>query len=205
MEKHSETQTHILNAAQKEFSEKGFREASLRNIVKIAGVTTGAFYGYYKNKEELFEALVNGAAEGLYGWYEKLHIDYKEKSIHEQKNDMRDVTKVYVPQMVHYIYDHFKAFKLIFCCSGGTKYEKFLDSLIAIEEESCYEFLAELKEGGYEIKAELDDTLIHIISSSYFQVLHEMVAHDVPEKKAQAYMKSLGDFQYAGWFAMLGL
>ena len=47
----------ILSAAKAEFSEKGFKSASLRNIVKIAGVTTGAFYGYLKSKEELFDAL----------------------------------------------------------------------------------------------------------------------------------------------------
>ena len=44
----------ILSAAKREFSEKGFQSASLRKIVKDAGVTTGAFYGYYKSKEELF-------------------------------------------------------------------------------------------------------------------------------------------------------
>lgn len=48
----------ILSAAMREFLEKGFKSASLRNIVKTAGVTTGAFYGYYDSKEELFEALV---------------------------------------------------------------------------------------------------------------------------------------------------
>ena len=58
----SETEQTTLNAilstAEKEFREKGFLSASLRNIVKTAGVTTGAFYGYFKSKEELFEALV---------------------------------------------------------------------------------------------------------------------------------------------------
>lgn len=48
----------IHRAAKAEFLEKGFKTASLRNIVKTAGMTTGAFYGYYKSKEELFEALV---------------------------------------------------------------------------------------------------------------------------------------------------
>lgn len=40
----------IHNAAKAEFMEKGFREASLRNIAKSAGVTTGALYGYYGSK-----------------------------------------------------------------------------------------------------------------------------------------------------------
>ena len=52
-ETHS-TLEHIHIAAKKEFLEKGFRSASLRNIVKSAGVTTGALYGYYSSKEELF-------------------------------------------------------------------------------------------------------------------------------------------------------
>lgn len=34
----------ILAAAKAEFLEKGFKSASLRSIVKTAGVTTGAFY-----------------------------------------------------------------------------------------------------------------------------------------------------------------
>ena len=32
-----------------EFSEKGFQGASLRQIVKQAGVTTGSFYGYFSS------------------------------------------------------------------------------------------------------------------------------------------------------------
>ena len=48
----------ILSAAMQEFLEKGFKSASLRNIVKTAGVTTGAFYGYYNSKEDLLEALI---------------------------------------------------------------------------------------------------------------------------------------------------
>lgn len=50
------TLENIHKAAKEEFLEKGFKGASLRNIVKTAGMTTGAFYGYYGSKEELFSA-----------------------------------------------------------------------------------------------------------------------------------------------------
>ncbi|MBP3475533.1 MAG: helix-turn-helix transcriptional regulator [Lachnospiraceae bacterium] len=53
----------IHKAAKAEFMEKGFLAASLRNIVKTAGVTTRAFYGYYGSKEALFEAIVGETAE----------------------------------------------------------------------------------------------------------------------------------------------
>ena len=52
------TLERIHQAAKAEFLEKGYKDASLRNIVKSVGMTTGAFYGYYKSKAELFEALV---------------------------------------------------------------------------------------------------------------------------------------------------
>ena len=55
----SATLNHILLAAMEEFSDKGFLGASLRQIVKKAGVTTGAFYGYFSTKEALFAPLVN--------------------------------------------------------------------------------------------------------------------------------------------------
>ena len=46
-EKSSATLESIRQAAMQEFLDKGFLGASLRQIVKNAGVTTGAFYGYF--------------------------------------------------------------------------------------------------------------------------------------------------------------
>ena len=49
-----DTLEKIQQTALDEFLEKGFLGASLRQIVKHAGVTTGAFYGYFSSKEALF-------------------------------------------------------------------------------------------------------------------------------------------------------
>ena len=59
-----ETQQKILNSAKRWFLEKGFKSAPLRKIVNDVGFTLGAFYGYYKNKEELFYALTDETAQG---------------------------------------------------------------------------------------------------------------------------------------------
>ena len=42
---------NILSAAKAKFFEKDFNSTSFRNIVKTAGVTTSAFYGYFSGKE----------------------------------------------------------------------------------------------------------------------------------------------------------
>ena len=55
----------IIKAAKEVFAEKGFQKASIRDIAKIAGIATGTFYLYFKNKEGFFEALVEEMYEEL--------------------------------------------------------------------------------------------------------------------------------------------
>lgn len=53
-----ETKEKIVNAAVRVFAEKGFTGASLSDIATEAGVTRGAIYWHFKNKEALFEELL---------------------------------------------------------------------------------------------------------------------------------------------------
>lgn len=74
----------IHAAAKNEFMKKGFKSASLRNIVKTAGVTTGAFYGYYNSKEELFDALVGEQYGVFMGEYKETQEAFTRLSPEEQ-------------------------------------------------------------------------------------------------------------------------
>lgn len=60
-----ELSRQILFAAKTEFK-KGFRNASMRSIAASVGVTTGAIYRYYSNKEALFDALVLSSCRGIF-------------------------------------------------------------------------------------------------------------------------------------------
>ena len=70
------TQEKILCAAKAEFLKKGFQTASLRAIVKAAGVTTGALYGYYSSKEALFDALVEESYTHLLSAFRNVLDDF---------------------------------------------------------------------------------------------------------------------------------
>jgi AcrR family transcriptional regulator len=48
---------HILDSAAKVFAEKGYFNTKVRDILDKAGISTGSFYFYFNNKEELFEML----------------------------------------------------------------------------------------------------------------------------------------------------
>jgi AcrR family transcriptional regulator len=51
------TQARLLDAARKVFAHRGFHAASLEEIAREAGATTGAIYSNFAGKEELFLAL----------------------------------------------------------------------------------------------------------------------------------------------------
>jgi AcrR family transcriptional regulator len=53
----------LLDAAAKEFGEKGFHEASVSSITRRAGMALGSFYTYFDSKDALFRALVADMSE----------------------------------------------------------------------------------------------------------------------------------------------
>ena len=79
-------------AAKAEFLEKGYKDASLRNIVKSVGMTTGAFYGYYKSKEELFEAIVGEHYEYILKRFIKAQQEFAELPAAQQPEVMSDIS-----------------------------------------------------------------------------------------------------------------
>jgi TetR/AcrR family transcriptional regulator, acrAB operon repressor len=54
----AETRNGILDAAEKVFSERGVSHTSLEDIARAAKVTRGAIYWHFRNKSELFTAMV---------------------------------------------------------------------------------------------------------------------------------------------------
>ena len=59
------TRAKILRAAKQEFFTNGFADTNVRAIAKKAGVTTGALYNLFDNKDCIFEALVSGVFDEL--------------------------------------------------------------------------------------------------------------------------------------------
>ena len=53
-----QTLRKLLDAAAKEFGEKGFHEASISGITRRAGTALGSFYTYFDSKDMIFRALV---------------------------------------------------------------------------------------------------------------------------------------------------
>src|SRR6201996_8527196 len=56
-DKRQRTRASLLDAARWLIREKGYEHTTLEEIAERAGMTTGAIYGNFKNREDLFIAL----------------------------------------------------------------------------------------------------------------------------------------------------
>ena len=202
-EKSSITLENILQAAMEEFSDKGFLGASLRQIVKKAGVTTGAFYGYFSCKEALFASIVEPHAKALMNRFVDAQLSFSALPSSEKPQHVGVESGEYIDWMVDYVYEHKDPVKILFSCAEGTSYDNFIHNMVEIEEEATLNYLDELRQMGKDIPT-LDKSLCHIIASTMFDSIFEIVIHDIPYDEAKRNIKLLRDFYSAGWQRLMG-
>ena len=198
------TLQNILNAGKKEFLEKGFKSASLRNIVKEAGVTTGAFYGYFSSKEALYASIVEPHAAAIMGRFMQTQIGFSNLPPEEQPAHMGNESGKCINWTIDYLYDHYDEVKILICCSDGPSYENFIDTMVEVEVESTFKYIEVLKMLGNDVP-ELSAELCHMISNGMFNGLFEVLRHDMPKNNAKIFINQLKEFNMAGWMKIMGL
>ena len=192
VESSSATLEKIQQAALTEFLDKGFLSASLRQIVKNAGVTTGAFYGYFSCKEALFASIVEPHAAALMGRF-----------MEAQPEHMGEDSESCLDWMVDYICQNREPVKLLLCRAEGTGYESFVHNMVEVEVEYTLRYMEVLRRLGRRVPT-LSRSLCHIIASGMFNGLFEVVIHDMPYEQALRDVKQLRAFYTAGWLELVG-
>lgn len=166
----------ILNCAKAEFLERGFKDASLRNIAKKAGVTTGAIYGYFKDKDDVFVTLVKDMVHGLYNLIEE--IEGKQNFIYNKnikfENEMFDEKEEHM-KYIDYLYDNFDICKLLIMCSSGSSMENYMDVIIEKILEKNKQLIKLVKE-----TSGIDEFTVHVIVECYMNAVTEFIKHDIP-------------------------
>ena len=210
----------ILDAAKKEFLEKGYEKASTNAICKSAGVTWGALQKRYSGKDALFCALVAPVAEEfkatLIGSNEDFHAQTKEQQEATALHEGRDGNP-----FVDYIYAHFDVFRLLLCCAGGSSYEhddaldqafdeldaidEDMDDLVDILERSTRRFMEATGHEAVINGKKAGEKTVHILISSYLYGLFEPVAHEMEKVEAITYVNELKYFFDVGWADILRL
>lgn len=179
---HADPQTikNINEAALKEFIAHGYKNASLRSIAREAGVTTGAFYGYYKSKADVFDGIVGPHAEFLRELFSESWASYE------------DFGKSRLAKLIVYTFDNIDGVRLLVVGSEGSVYSEFFHELTELMANGLKPYCGNLNED-----------FVHSLISGLFASYCELVYHDAGRCQAGTAMNTLWQFHEAGWRSIL--
>ena len=196
------TKEQILESGKRIFLEKGFKSAPLRTIVKEAGFTLGAFYGYYKTKEELFYALINEAAEGLKRIIDSMNEEIKELPPERMIFDIMEYYNRKLPDIADYIYLHKEEMILLIKCSAGTRYEGYFASLGEENKKLINLGVEKAKSAGIMIQMLETDTF-ELLMRSYSEMIAKIIIEGRDREQVFRMMKDVGAFFRNGMLSLM--
>ena len=196
----------IVEAAMREFQEKGFEQASMKAVADAVGMTSAALYRHFASKQDMFAALVQPAIDALNTWKEK-HIASSYEMLEQDSSeimwnfeaDMNDAHMV-----LDVMYQQLEAFRLLICCAAGTAYENFVHSMVEQATDRMMCFLQDCKARGVSVR-EVQWDEMHMLVSAYCAALLQPIEHGYDKADAERYLKTIVDFFTPGWRMITGL
>ena len=197
----TESHNRIIPAATQEFLEKGFLNASTRSIAARAGLTSGGLYRHFKDKEDMFSALVEPALEEFNAWMnEHVRRGYSGALTGDYDAMWKDNEVDIIREVV---YPNLDAFRLILCCAQGTRYENFVNDLVSEHQALMLDVFDKLRAQGVPVR-DISEEELHILMSAYTTAMFEPVIHNYPLDKAMHYLKTIENFFLPGWHDLMG-
>jgi AcrR family transcriptional regulator len=196
------TRQRILDCARKAFLKNGYQATKLSDIVKAAKVTTGAVYRHFRNKEELFFALVEEAY--TYTLRFAAHKETDSADVEStMKNDSLESSYKQAMSIVDYMYAHPIEFQLLLNCSAGSRMENFVEEVTENYFRHGMTFFEDAHRAGL-ISNRPDELAVHMLLHSFVFAVCECIRHGVAYEQANEYIRSIVTFHQHGWNGLLG-
>lgn len=204
MKQDKETKNKLLISAREEFIEKGYMKASLRNICKNAGVTTGALYFFFNDKEDLFDAVVGETVGGV---FQMLQAHFQEEMDLVNAGTLLSIQAIdhqkdfgVAAELIHHMYLQRDNILLVLTKSQGTKYENIADRIIEMAEKH-YRIMANAMEKAYPGKR-MDDSFVHWLAHEQIDSFIYMITHIDVEEEAVRFISQVISYMIAGWYGL---
>ncbi len=197
---YNETHEGILRCARTAFLAEGYERASLRGICSEAGITIGAFYRHFPDKQALFAALVEPAVAAFTGVYERACEVNLEAQGAGDLEAMRAANLEADRAIVEIMYEDPTAFKLLARCASGTPYATFVDDLADREVAVTERQYREAEKAGTPMRRLAPDQ-VRMLARAHYQCVLDPVAQGLSKDEALASAETVATFFWAGWRA----
>ena len=183
----------IVRAAYAEFLSRGFQKASLHKIAEAAGVTTGAIYTRYKNKDALFVSLLQDFFETMKTAFAPVAEEYEQARRSAQPEDILRAINAEEQKYFELLTAHYDDCTLFFCRSDGSSVEAMLGELMERKTEQTVEFFAQI----YGKAPNVD--VIRLLMGAQFCYFRRLLDQHLEADRMFACLQSILDFTNAGW------
>lgn len=198
------TKDKILQSAKAEFLEKGFTAASLRTIAANAGLTTGAMYRHFKDKDALFCALVDDAIDTTLKIVKTAGVENHETMEDPIGRGHEEDEKAFMTYFMNYIFENKDAFVLLLTKSAGSTHEHFLEEICDIYTENVLATVNWMK-NKYNVTKPIDDMSIHVFANTTINAYAEVILHNMDKDEAAVFLSNIQEFFHFGFMHLLGL
>lgn len=185
--------TKIINAAYTEFLDKGFAKASLRQIAHAAGITTGALYTRYKNKDELFCCLVSDLCEKFDEQFSYL-MPLFYNAVNEQSFDKYShAVHLETKNILDLLYSNYDTCILLLCRSEGSSVENWFEQVVQKIITVAQQFYSGILGDNISPKA------LELIITAQFSVYKQIIQNGYSKEEAESCLKVISNFFDSGW------
>lgn len=183
----------IIKAAEAEFIEYGYKDASINRIVKKAGVTTGAIYTRYKNKNDLFSGLFIKLRENFWKGMKGLEDQYNALNENSSVETFLDVCSAEKDFLLDVIFRNYEKCQLLLCKSSGSEAAEHLKAMIDVKVEGTVQFMERISGGNVESEA------IGLIISANMNMFKEILERGFDKEKACSCLEAVFRYQRPAW------
>ena len=178
----------IIRAGKQEFLKYGYKGASLRNICKQAGVTTGAFYFQFENKEQLLDEILRPVIT-----YFSAMVQKSTREEFEGESSSADGDE----QMLEMLWNYKEECQILLEGTAGTAYEKVFEELQEGLRQGFLLFFG--KYGISDVDEKLLDVIVRMRVESYLTIIRKEYTLEETKKLA----RRIGVYCDAGFEALV--
>lgn len=204
MKQDGETKERLLQCAKEEFLEKGYMKASLRNICRNAGVTTGALYFFFEDKADLFEVLTKDTVESIYRMmqehYAEENMALQKGAVNLRESIERGEDWDAARAIIHQMYLDRERLLLVLTKAQGTKYEHIADLFIEASEKHYRQLARAMQITCPEVS--VDEGFIHWMAHEQIDAFIHMITHMENEEEAVGFIGHVVTYMISGWFGL---
>lgn len=197
------THKSILESGKNNFLNDGYERSNLRKICKDAGVTTGAFYRHFEDKEALFIALVEPLATEVLNLYSKFESESFRSIDEEHIKDLAEINIKGSIEAALYIFRKKDIFELLVYKAYGTRHDNFIEKLVEMEDLNRNKILKMVLKNDYRY-INMSEKSMHLLNHAYINALCEIIIHSENIDEVKKNAKIVAEFFREGWKKLQG-